>query len=154
MTSMIDFAKTKPGDKLRIVGEGAPGYAKLGDVVTVTSCNGKDRCEVVNDDGKAALFGLTCGAARLALVNNSADEIVRLQDQQDALLDENVVLRAEIDELRELIAEVISEQWYVGVAGGLGWLASCREVLTRLHPANNASTVHGEAGRFLRERGT
>lgn len=26
---MIDFSKTKPGDKLKIVGAGAPGFAKL-----------------------------------------------------------------------------------------------------------------------------
>jgi hypothetical protein len=54
---MIDYSKLQIGDKLRIVGVGAPGFAKLGDVVTVekTSAN---RCDV-------AYFALTCGAARL-----------------------------------------------------------------------------------------
>jgi len=62
---MIDFAKVKEGDKLRIVGMGAPGYAKLGDVVEVVSSNGKNRCEVKREDGEVAYFALTCGASRL-----------------------------------------------------------------------------------------
>lgn len=62
---MIDYSKLKVGDKLRITGMGAPGFAKLGDIVTVTSCNGRDRCEVVNDRGESAYFVLTCGAQRL-----------------------------------------------------------------------------------------
>ncbi len=62
---MIDYSKTKPGDTLKIVGAGAPGFARLGDVVTVTSCNGTNRVDVVRDDGESAYFALTCGAARL-----------------------------------------------------------------------------------------
>ena len=31
---MIDYSKVKPGDKLRIIGMGAAGFAKLGDIVT------------------------------------------------------------------------------------------------------------------------
>lgn len=69
---MIDFAKVKEGDKLKIVGAGAPGFAKLGDVVTVTSCNGRNRCDVVNESGEPAYFALTCGAARLEAVDASA----------------------------------------------------------------------------------
>lgn len=66
---MIDFSKVKEGDKLKIVGAGAPGFAKLGDVVTVTSCDGHRRCDVVNEAGEAAYFALTCGAARLEPVD-------------------------------------------------------------------------------------
>lgn len=62
---MIDYATTKPGDKLRITGMGAPGFAKLGEIVTVTSCNGTNRCDVVNERGESAYFALTCGAQRL-----------------------------------------------------------------------------------------
>lgn len=62
---MIDFSKVKTGDKLKIVGMGAPGFAKLGDIVTVLSCNGVNRCEVLNESGEQAYFALTCGAARL-----------------------------------------------------------------------------------------
>ena len=62
---MIEFSKIKPGDKLRIVGAGAPGFASLGDIVTVISCNGRNRCDVARSDGKTAYFALTCGAARL-----------------------------------------------------------------------------------------
>jgi hypothetical protein len=62
---MIDFAKVKEGDKLKIVGMGAPGYARLGDIVEVVSTNGKNRCEVKREDGEVAFFALTCGASRL-----------------------------------------------------------------------------------------
>lgn len=65
---MIDFCQVKPGDRLRIVGAGAPGFAKLGDIVTVESCNGFNRCDVVNEAGDKAYFALTCGAARLEYV--------------------------------------------------------------------------------------
>ena len=65
---MIDYAKVKPGDKLRITGMGAPGFAKLGDTVTVTACTAENhgRCDVVHDEtGQPAFFVLTCGAQRL-----------------------------------------------------------------------------------------
>lgn len=62
---MIDYSKTKEGDRLRITGMGAPGFAKLGDIVTVTSCNGVNRCDVVNESGEVAYFALNCGARRL-----------------------------------------------------------------------------------------
>lgn len=61
----IDFSKTNVGDKLRIVGAGAPGFAKVGDIVEVTECNGTNRCDVKRDDGETVFFALTCGAARL-----------------------------------------------------------------------------------------
>jgi hypothetical protein len=62
---MIDYAKIKPGDKLRITGMGAPGFAKLGDIVEVISTNGRTRCDVKREDGETASFALTCGAERL-----------------------------------------------------------------------------------------
>ena len=65
---MIDFAKVKSGDKLRITGMGAPGFAKLDDTVTVKSCTSSNhgRCDVVHDEtGAEAFFALTCGAQRL-----------------------------------------------------------------------------------------
>jgi hypothetical protein len=70
---MIDFSKTQPGDKLKIVGAGAPGFAKLGDVVTVTKCNGMNRVDVVREDGDSCYFALTCGAARLEPVSREVD---------------------------------------------------------------------------------
>ena len=69
---MISYATIKPGDKLRIVGAGAPGFASIGDVVTVTSCNGTNRCDVVNESGEPAYFALTCGASRLELANEDS----------------------------------------------------------------------------------
>jgi hypothetical protein len=65
---MIEYAEIKAGDKLIIVGMGAPGFASLGDVVEVVSTNGKDRCDVKRADGETAYFALTCGASRLKLV--------------------------------------------------------------------------------------
>ena len=62
---MIEYSKVKMGDKLRITGMGAPGFAKLGDIVTVTGTNGTNRCDVVNERGEPAYFALTCGAQRL-----------------------------------------------------------------------------------------
>lgn len=71
---MIDYATTKPGDKLKIVGMGAPGFAKLGDIVTVKACtaNNRGRCDVVHDaSGEEAFFALTCGAERLEKIETT-----------------------------------------------------------------------------------
>ena len=65
---MIDYAKIKPGDKLKIVGMGAPGFAKLGDVVEVVSTDGRQRCDVKREDGETAYFALMCGAQRLEVI--------------------------------------------------------------------------------------
>jgi hypothetical protein len=63
---MIDYATTKVGDKLRITGMGAPGFAKLGDTVTVTKTNFENKIFVKHDEsGIEVFFALTCGAQRL-----------------------------------------------------------------------------------------
>lgn len=67
---MIDFATIKPGDKLRVVGAGAPGFTRVGDTVEVVSTDGKQRCDVKREDGQEAFFALTCGAARLESVED------------------------------------------------------------------------------------
>lgn len=61
---MIDFKTTKVGDRVRIVGMGAPGFAKLGDLVEITRV-GRDRVWAKNDKGVEVFFALTCGASRL-----------------------------------------------------------------------------------------
>lgn len=69
---MIDFATVKEGDKLRVIGMGAPGFAKLGDIVTVVICNGRNRVDVVHDETRQeAYFALTCGASRLEPATNN-----------------------------------------------------------------------------------
>lgn len=71
---MINYANVNPGDKLRITGMGAPGFAKLGDMVTVKSCTADNngRCDVTNDaTGEEAYFALTCGAQRLELADDN-----------------------------------------------------------------------------------
>lgn len=64
---MIDYTKVYVGQKLKIVGAGAPGYARLGDIVTVTAVRTSNhgRVDVVNEKGEPAYFALTCGAHRL-----------------------------------------------------------------------------------------
>lgn len=65
---MIDYSNTDVGDKLCVIGMGAPGFAKQGDVVTVESCTAENngRVDVVHDrTGEKAFFVLTCGAQRL-----------------------------------------------------------------------------------------
>jgi len=61
---MIDYSKIKVGDILRLVGEGAPGYAKNGDLLRVTevSLNG---VKVEDKHGSPCEFVFNCGAARL-----------------------------------------------------------------------------------------
>jgi len=61
---MIDYNKTERGDILRIVGAGAPGYAKLGDLVRVTSVH-KNSVLVEDRHGERVEFVFNCGAARL-----------------------------------------------------------------------------------------
>lgn len=72
---MIDYATIFPGDKLRIVGMGAPGFAKLGDIVEVVACNLMNRCHVKREDGETAYFALTCGAQRLERVESSGSRL-------------------------------------------------------------------------------
>jgi len=68
---MIDYSKVQTGDKLRITGMGAPGFAQLGDIVTVIKCSpdNNGRCDVRHDRTKQiSCFVLTCGAQRLELL--------------------------------------------------------------------------------------
>lgn len=70
---MIDFATTNVGDQLRITGMGAPGFAKLGDIVEVTETNHENKLYVKHGEtGETAFFALTCGAQRLEHVNEVA----------------------------------------------------------------------------------
>lgn len=62
---MIDYKKTKVGDILKIVGNGAPGWAVLGDLVRVTHVMPKG-VAVEKPTGETAEFSFDCGAARLS----------------------------------------------------------------------------------------
>lgn len=71
---MIKFDEIVQGEKLRITGMGAPGFAKLGDIVIVQSTNGKNRCDVVHEEtGAKAFFALTCGAQRLEKIGGERE---------------------------------------------------------------------------------
>jgi hypothetical protein len=61
---VIDYAKTKKGDILKLVGAGAPGYAKLGDLVRVTEVHANS-VKVEDRNGEPCEFIFNCGAARL-----------------------------------------------------------------------------------------
>jgi len=64
---MIDFKTIKPGDRVKVVGAGAPGFAPLGDVLHITEVR-PDRVYAMRSDGETAFFALSCGAARLELI--------------------------------------------------------------------------------------
>ena len=74
---MIDYEKVKAGDKLRIIGRGAPYYAELGDIVTVVKCTAPidGSCLVVDEGGNHATFYLATGAERLEPVVSDPAEI-------------------------------------------------------------------------------
>ena len=61
---MIDYDKVQKGDILEITGAGAPGYAKLGDLVRVTKTH-QNSVWVENRDGRLCEFVFNCGAGRL-----------------------------------------------------------------------------------------
>ncbi len=61
---MIDYAETKVGDVLKIIGAGAPGYAKNGDLVRVLQVH-RNSVKVEDRDGESVEFLYNCGAARL-----------------------------------------------------------------------------------------
>ncbi len=60
----IKFSETKRGDILKLVALGAPGYAKLGDLLRVKRVF-KEAVLVENRDGAEVEFVFNCGAARL-----------------------------------------------------------------------------------------
>lgn len=64
---MIDFAKIQVGQKVRVVGMGAPGFAALGDLLEIVAVE-PNRVYARREDGAEAFFALTCGAARLETV--------------------------------------------------------------------------------------
>jgi len=64
---MIDFETIEVGNKVKVVGMGAPGFAKLDDELEITKVE-DDRVYAKRDDGEEAFFTLTCGASRLELI--------------------------------------------------------------------------------------
>ena len=67
---MIDFSTIKVGDKVKVVGAGAPGFAQLGDVLEIVKV-AERRVDCKRADGETAYFALTCGAARLELIDSA-----------------------------------------------------------------------------------
>lgn len=61
---MIEYDKTNRGDILKLVGAGAPGFGKLGDLVRVLDRT-KLGVMVENKHGEQCEFVYNCGAARL-----------------------------------------------------------------------------------------
>ncbi len=61
---MIEFDKIAIGDKVKVVGMGATGFAALGETLEITRVL-KDRVYAKTRDGSEAFFALTCGASRL-----------------------------------------------------------------------------------------
>lgn len=61
---MIKYSEIQKGDILKIVGAGAPGYAKNGELVRVIEVT-QNSVTVENRNGAMANFVQDCGAARL-----------------------------------------------------------------------------------------
>ena len=61
---MIDFKTIQVGDKVKVVGMGAPGFANLGDILEITRVEA-NKVYAIRPDGEDAFFALTCGASRL-----------------------------------------------------------------------------------------
>lgn len=68
MATVIDFKTIKVGNKVKVVGMGAPGFAKLGEMLEITKVE-MDRVYARRTDGEEAFFALTCGASRLELTD-------------------------------------------------------------------------------------
>lgn len=64
---MIDFKTIAVGNKVKVVGMGAPGFAKLGDTLEITKVE-PNKVFAKRADGAEAFFALTCGAQRLELL--------------------------------------------------------------------------------------
>lgn len=65
--AVIDFKTIQVGEKVKVVGMGAPGFAQLGDELEITKVQ-EDRVYAKRVDGEEAFFALTCGASRLELL--------------------------------------------------------------------------------------
>lgn len=63
---MIDFTTIREGDKVRVAGMGAPGFADMGEILTVSKVE-PNKVYAKRDSGEEAFFALTCGASRLEL---------------------------------------------------------------------------------------
>ena len=61
---MIDYNVVKRGDIVRVVGQGAPGYARLGDLLRIVEVT-KNSVKVEDKHGERVDFLYNCGAARL-----------------------------------------------------------------------------------------
>ena len=68
---MIDFNTVRVGEKVKVVGMGAPGFAELGDILEITKIE-PDKVYAKREDGKEAFFALTCGASRLEAHTNES----------------------------------------------------------------------------------
>ena len=62
---MIKYSEVNVGDILRVVGAGAPGYYKLGDLVRVLKVEGESCLTEATNGYTRVEFVFNCGAARL-----------------------------------------------------------------------------------------
>ena len=69
---MIDYAKVKRGDILKLVGAGAPGYAFHGDLLRVLEVR-TNGVKVEDKNGEPCEFVYNCGAARLEPTEGTND---------------------------------------------------------------------------------
>lgn len=67
---MIKFDAIVVGDKVKVVGMGAPGFAALNETLEITRVL-PDRVYAKRSDGNEAFFALTCGASRLEKIKEA-----------------------------------------------------------------------------------
>ena len=109
---MIDYSKVKIGDFLKIVGKGAPGFAKLGDPVVVTAIMPDTGVRVARNDYEEAEFLYSCGAERLEQVDLSA---IILDALSYFLIENNAAyLNVHLCVIRKLVSEQLGFSFTIG----------------------------------------
>jgi len=73
---MIEYAKVKVGDILRVIEPGLPDYAEVGELVKVTEVEAEGLW-CMNSKGERGGVVFACGAARL--------EMTEFENEQDVL---------------------------------------------------------------------
>jgi hypothetical protein len=64
---MINFETIEVGNKVKVVGMGAPGFAELGEELEISKIE-PNKVFAKKKNGKEAFFALSCGASRLELI--------------------------------------------------------------------------------------
>lgn len=109
---MIDFLTIQVGDQVRVIGDGAPGFAYLGEILTIMKVM-PDRVYAVKANGEEAFFALESGAARLERIEAQP---MMTHAQADELLSSREIIRRLEARVVQLEEEVDQNAWRVSPA--------------------------------------